>query len=482
MSVLRHRVTALMVLLMIAAGGLSHLRLHNVVMMNPWMPPADDYSPTIHTQDPMTVNLVNSISGSGNRTIIPPNRAQTAGKVQNEDALGLVPASTPELAAYLQNLSHQPCTSLTPWPNVTSVAYYPGRFYSGYRNQMMGFTMLILHTLHSGHGQLLLPSIYMKDTYGTNRVIRFQDLWDIPHFNSFYPALPRLVDHDPILHEQFNPQTTNYPWFRNANHSFCNAQETFCTEKSPVRPHALGDKRQFLGGYIAYAKGKGKFGTYPLRQRHPAEILMLQTALRPHPQLQSIWNEKRKELVGENNKKNNQNGTEHDYMTLHARVEPDMQHHPICPEKKVINLTGIFQFLESTWKDPPVAKVFMPVNRQLLEQAQGKRNAMADHNLKELNRVRDYGLWNGRTKVYEFGSHALQGTPYEKKPSTPGAMLNFFLSVDAKIFVGTEVSSYSHDVLATRFFRGYMDNYKYLPQGLVHWTPPGTAVPPGFSC
>lgn len=243
----------------------------------------------------------------------------------------------------------------------------------------------------------------------------------------------------------------------------------------------MGDKRQYLGSYIAYVKGKGQFGNIQTKQRHPAEILMLQTALRPHPQLQSIWYEKRKELLGTNNNNTN-NATHVKYMTVHARVEPDMQKHPVCREKKVVNLTDIFHFLESSWEDPPVAKVFLPMNRPLLEQAQGKDNAMADHNLKELNRAREYGLWNGRTKVYEFGSHSLQGTPYEKKPSTPGAMLNFFLSVDAKIFVGTEVSSYSHDVLATRFFRGSMENYKYLPHGLVHWTPPGTTVPPGFSC
>ena len=330
---------------------------------------------------------------------------------------------------------------------------------------------------------MLLPSIRMKDTFGTDRVIRFQDLWDIPHFNSFYPALPRLVAYDPTLHEQFNPQSKDYPWFRNANHLFCNAQETFCTNETPVRPYALGDKRQFLGGYIAYVKGKGKFGTDTTRERHPAEILMLQTALRPHPQLQSILDEKRKELVGSNyNNSSSSNAAYDDYMTLHARVEPDMQKHPICPDKKVVNLTDIFRFLESTWKNPPVAKVFLPINRPLLEKAKGKRNAMADHNLEELNRARDYGLWNGRTKVYEFGSNSLRGTPFAKKPSTPGAMLNFFLSVDAKIFVGTEVSSYSHDVLATRFFRGYKDNYKYLPHGLVPWTPPGTTNPPGFSC
>lgn len=222
MSVVRHRVIALMVLLMIAVGGLTQLCLHLVMTYgSPWMATTilldNHHVETKATVDESQTIYVQDASFAADFILDTPNRSVVSSdlgaptpaiptKHKQKVAIGLVQPSTPEVSAYLQNLSHQPCTSLTPWPNISSVAYYPGRFYSGYRNQMMGFTMLILYTLQQGHGQLLLSSIYMKDTYGTNRVIRFQDLWDIPHFNSFYPALPRLVDHDPILHDQFNPQ------------------------------------------------------------------------------------------------------------------------------------------------------------------------------------------------------------------------------------------------------------------------------------
>ena len=68
----------------------------------------------------------------------------------------------------------------------------------------MAFSILVLHAKKQGHGQFLLRSLGQKDTYGTNRFIPFAKLWDVAHWNSHYPALPRLVDYDPILHSQFN--------------------------------------------------------------------------------------------------------------------------------------------------------------------------------------------------------------------------------------------------------------------------------------
>ena len=112
-----------------------------------------------------------------------------------------------------------------------------------------------------------------------------------------------------------------------------------------------------------------------------------------------------------------------------------------------------------------------------------KINWIAVENLRALNQARDFGLWNGQAKVFEFGSKALANVEYyQKRPSTTGALINFFIGVGAKIFIGTEVSSYSHDLLATRFYRDQMENYKYLPDGLHPWIAPGTIDPPGFGC
>jgi hypothetical protein len=86
---------------------------------------------------------------------------------------------------------------------------------------------------------------------------------------------------------------------------------------------------------------------------------MLQGAMRPHPNFQAIIDR----LLAESGLEKGSH-----YMTLHARVEPDMQRHPMCVDKKVLNLTDIFDFIQKKWQDkPPVSLIFMPVNRQILE-------------------------------------------------------------------------------------------------------------------
>jgi hypothetical protein len=214
--------------------------------------------------------------------------------------------------------------------------------------------------------------------------------------------------------------------------------------------------------------------------RNPMELLMIEGALRPHPDLLGIVNRLLGDIGG--------NGTV-PYMALHARVEPDMMKHPVCRDAKVTNLTDIFRFLEETFPDPPATRIFMPINRQIME-AGGKidtvnpnsTNWMAVHNLKEFNRAVKDGLWGGRAKVFAFGSNALKGTKYESRRSTTGAVSDFFIAQNANVFVGTRISSYSMDLLHTRFYNGNIDNYQYLPSGLERWTDNTTEHPPGFGC
>jgi hypothetical protein len=178
-------------------------------------------------------------------------------------------------------------------------------------------------------------------------------------------------------------------------------------------------------------------------------------------------------------------------MTLHARVEPDMQRHGVCKDKKVYELKHIVNFLYEKWPDrAPVDTVFLPIHRQLLEREvkTDPSNVIAADNLSVLNGLVTDGMWNSTVNVVEFGSNALRGTVYEQRPSTAGAILNYFfgLQPDCTVFVGTEVSSFSHDVLASRYYRGYhggvYQNYKYLPSGLHEWITDDLADPPGHVC
>ena len=181
-------------------------------------------------------------------------------------------------------------------------------------------------------------------------------------------------------------------------------------------------------------------------------------------------------------------------MTLHARIEPDMQRHPVCKDIKVLKLADIFDFIQDKWPDPPISHIFMPINRQILEREGSEDvvqslqemnetvNWIAVDNLRALNKARDEGLWNGRVKVFEFGSNALMDTEYAEVSSTAGALINFFIGVGGKIFIGSEVSSWASSLAVMRFYRNDTETYKYLPDGLQEWIEPGTIDPPEFLC
>lgn len=396
-----------------------------------------------------------------------------------------------------------------------------GGFIAGFRNQIMGLATLVMLANYGGHEQLLFESVRHKDTYGTNKFNPFAFYFDVEHWNRYsyneekyqeketsrHPNwLPRLVFYDPDIHNELDPSNFGYK-----------------AKATQTRPYGFTGT-QLFGRYMHYVQGKGIL--HKDHRRNPAEILMLQGALRPHPALQAVVDRSKNYLL----KQASSSKSSFRYMTLHARVEPDMQKHPLCRDKKVLNLQDIVDMIESKWKVPPVDAVFMPINRQYLEKEgtlpknfknNTKRddtaiNWIAVDNLQLLNRLTNHGdsedgkslsgMWNGKVSVVEFGSEALGGTVYGHRPSTSGAILNYFLGLDGHIFIGTEVSSFSHDLLAARFFRAFNNsdssaaaqvssggesdsgrnlrnnNYKYLPGGLEEWITEDMVDPPNFHC
>jgi hypothetical protein len=67
-------------------------------------------------------------------------------------------------------------------------------------------------------------------------------------------------------------------------------------------------------------------------------------------------------------------------------------------------------------------------------------NHLTDHDNSEDGKSLS-GMRSGKVPVIEFGSDALVGTDYKHRPSTSGAILNYFLGLDGHI-------SFSHDLLA----------------------------------
>jgi hypothetical protein len=88
-------------------------------------------------------------------------------------------------------------------------------------------------------------------------------------------------------------------------------------------------------------------------------------------------------------------------------------------------------------------------------------------NLLVLNQMRADGMWNGTVPVVEYGGGALNGTRFMDYPHISGAILDYFIAVDADMFVGSPLSSWSFDVIEARVYAGKLENYMYFPNGVI---------------
>jgi len=289
-----------------------------------------------------------------------------------------------------------------------------------------------------GHDQIVLDTLNHKDTYGSDRFLPFEHLFDVEHWNSWYPHVPRLV------HCRFHPLVTGFQnyWCEHALWK-CNGQIDECQD-----PFAIGkESTPLFTNYLRYARGKGPLAITTNEseargdknnrsRRNPVETAILKGALRPHPRILE-WTKKQQQHFWQQN--HHRPGTRTDvkavrYLTLHARVEPDMQHHPMCPELKVTNLTEIIDMLEQAFPGEQVPMICVPINRPILEayaviRRKNKKkptNWLAIENLKTLNRITRNGLWKETVPVVELGSSSLlKESSFHATPSTIGAVFNF---------------------------------------------------------
>lgn len=323
----------------------------------------------------------------------------------------------------------------------------------GFRNQAMRFTAFVFHARKKGIHQLLLPSINWCDKYGSDGPVPFDQLFDVDHWNSFHPSLPLLVPYDPSQH---------FEWDK-GKFSVENPRE------NAKHPYAHGHDGKGAGPlwweYKSYAH---KRRTNPHIPRDPTEIFIFK-ALRPCRRLREL-------IAGQSDAIREGN-----YMALHARVEPDMlAHNDACPHIKVHNLTDIFTMFRKTFPEPPASDLFIAINRKNLDRREKKGRehvqAQSARNVVALNDAESNGLWDGKVSAFEVGLKVLDDPFYDDKREISASVMNFFLAVNARVFVGTEVSTYSTDVWTVRYHWGKHENYKYLPwpEGVVPAAPNGT--------
>mmetsp|Transcript_10557 Transcript_10557/g.11645 ORF Transcript_10557/g.11645 Transcript_10557/m.11645 type:complete len:508 (+) Transcript_10557:144-1667(+) len=387
----------------------------------------------------------------------------------------------------VQEYEEQLFESMKPSPNESTGSYWHG-FYGGFCNQYFMFLGVTLLVLDLNYTQMYAGSIRWNDLYGTETKVRHEALFDVVHWNSFYPTLPKIVHHDsnvftdvylhydergsPIENHATNEKILSKQgeaprmiWY-NGGVSYLNA----------TKPYAIGGAPKTIR--IANNRYKQFFKRLQGDKTSSSELtlysLVVKEAFRPHPELQLIINNYLSKTIQQQQSQNHDKKQE--YIVLHARIEPDMQKHPMCQDKKVTNFTEIIELLHSTFQSPPASKLIILLNRGLLEEEVEKHhrgeesNILAVHNLQVLNHVMKHGLWDGQTQVIEAGSRLAKESNhaiYSKYTVISGGIINFFLSLRSKIFIGTEVSSYSTSIVNSRYYRNQKKNYFYIPGKLI---------------
>ena len=191
------------------------------------------------------------------------------------------------------------------------------RFFSGLNNQIQEFIGLIFLANTTNLGQIVENSVTWKDTFGTKNMVPHHTLWDVVHWNSFYPTLPRFVSYDKEIHPHLDAVQSkikmDHLLFKKIEVKY-NAPWDIWENQNITKPQPFARKeRQGVTFYRQLAKGID--GQKWIINKDHLEMYkhIMQGALRPHPFLQNIVEKERIRL---------KNGGK--FMTLHARVEPDM--------------------------------------------------------------------------------------------------------------------------------------------------------------
>ena len=186
-----------------------------------------------------------------------------------------------------------------------------------------------------------------------------------------------------------------------------------------------------------------------------------------------------------------------EYIALHARLELEMMGHP-CGADMEKNLTRILEYIHDLYVEQNASfktlGLFIAVSRSGMEE-RGSRlyslfRSYADENLLTLNRITEEPLRSlinqtnvGMLQAFECGEKALRQY-YSLNPSTPDhgsllqSVINFYIAVSSKIFIGVAGSSYSTDILTTRFWLGKgSSNYRYTQNGIARVEKDGLPLP-----
>uniref|UniRef100_A0A7S4N399 O-fucosyltransferase family protein n=1 Tax=Odontella aurita TaxID=265563 RepID=A0A7S4N399_9STRA len=348
----------------------------------------------------------------------------------------------------------------------------------GFRNQAMRFTAFVMHAVAKNISLILLPSIRFGDRWGTDKPIPFEELFDVSEWNKYaFDAtegrvtgvrLPKMVQYDPAQHYQWNEAfLTDRTPTSNPNPRHGAVTQFKVSHENATQPYAYGGGIQagrLWWDYSRYSAERSRSGLRSINdryRRHPVEVLIFR-ALQPSAKLRSVMGA------------NLPNSVRHkDYICIHPRVESDMQSHYRCSNQERTgyqrNLSAILEAVEREMPTAPASEVFLPIN-QNFTRPDGLQKEQMGSNLWTLNETLTHGLWNGTVRAFELGENIVKDDPrFEGMRSTTGSVINFFLAVEAQVFVGQGASTWSVDAAAVRYHRlgANAKNYMFWKGGFT---------------
>jgi len=374
-----------------------------------------------------------------------------------------------------------------------TLALLDPRLTGGFRNQHMRLTGFIIHAISQNISNILLDSLRYDDkearlllqddqdhsTHTTTTTINnlgripFEDLFDVEEWNRVSKRvgthiLPQLVSYNPIDHPEWNPQTSLFhvlgtqPLERIERNSFKQIDIYPNYMENCTKPYAFGS-----GSRI----GRRTWHTYmQYKNLHPQELtrtdLALIEALQPSKAIRDAISSI---THSHHNDDGHADDDEKGMLVIHPRTEIEMLQHR-CSKHMTRNLTKIFQMVQESWffseyngtttttttttSRSKYQQVYLCMSRSgLVDPSIPIRlKSMTDQNLLAFDHAMSHGLWNGTVQVHVGGESFITslGFPVDRI-QTVAQVMNFFIAVQAKAFIGTFGSSYSTDVWTTRY-------------------------------
>jgi hypothetical protein len=390
--------------------------------------------------------------------------------------------------------------------NGTLALLFPPGLFGGYRNQVIRLMTLCVEAKKMGVDQILLPSLLWRTQIEADGLFsRFVHLpmemvFDIDYWNSFAPHdVPKLVPATVLKRpdcwddNDWNAQAPNasslhdlqhaslkqggIPQLQNASISYLLQETHTATHKQDLTPsvqHCRNPKVH--GGGFLSGKLWSMYNKYRKNDKDPFPYDMDHHVFKALKPLQ-VWEDVAAQCIEYHvgNKS---------YAALHARVEIEMLMHKCGKDmerhlQRILDMTAEFSAQYSN-----ISGLFVAVSRVGMESKDVYRTAkfiqrLAKNNADTLDHyvgtaVRPSNLLgSNRLRVFECGKKALSQY-YSTHPQVADhgllleSVLNFHIAVQADVFIGVAKSSYSTDVLTTRYLLGKgRHNFLYTKDGIV---------------